>query len=91
MKPFMKQTLTAGLACLVMLLAAASLAIGPAPLSPLTAAKALFVDLGSASIVVREIRLPRTVLAILIGWIFGLSGAALQGLECFCAVCSHLR
>ena len=28
----------------------------------------------------REIRLPRTLLALLIGWIFGLSGAGLQGL-----------
>jgi iron complex transport system permease protein len=29
---------------------------------------------------VREIRLPRTLLAILVGWIFGLTGAGLQGL-----------
>jgi iron complex transport system permease protein len=44
------------------------------------ALKALVLDQGSASIVVREIRLPRTVLALLIGWIFGLAGAGLQGL-----------
>jgi iron complex transport system permease protein len=44
------------------------------------ALKALVSDQGSASIVVREIRLPRTVLALLIGWIFGLAGAGLQGL-----------
>lgn len=44
------------------------------------AVKALVSDQGSASIVVREIRLPRTLLAILIGWVFGLTGAALQGL-----------
>jgi iron complex transport system permease protein len=68
------------LAALLAGLGVASLAIGPAPIPPLTAARALVSDLGSASVVVREIRLPRTVLAILIGWIFGLSGAALQGL-----------
>ena len=44
------------------------------------AALALFVDLGSATIVVRDIRLPRTLLALMIGGIFGLTGAALQGL-----------
>jgi iron complex transport system permease protein len=58
----------------------ASLAIGPAPLPPATALHALVADLGSASVVVREIRVPRTILAIQIGWTFGLSGAALQGL-----------
>jgi iron complex transport system permease protein len=69
-----------GLSILIAILAAASLAIGPAPIAPLTAAKALVSDLGSASIVVREIRLPRTLLSLMIGWIFGLTGAALQGL-----------
>ena len=52
----------------------------PARLSPAVALAALVSDLGSASVIVREIRLPRTLLAILIGWIFGLAGAALQGL-----------
>jgi iron complex transport system permease protein len=69
-----------GLSILIAILAGASLAIGPAPIAPLTAAKALVSDLGSASIVVREIRLPRTLLSLMIGWIFGLTGAALQGL-----------
>jgi iron complex transport system permease protein len=72
--------LVTGLALLIAALALASLAIGPAPIPPVTAAKALVADLGSASVIVREIRLPRTLLAILIGWIFGLTGAALQGL-----------
>src|SRR5687768_4041171 len=62
------------------LIAIASLAIGAAPIAPWTAAKALFADLGSASVIVREIRLPRTLLAILIGGTLGLIGAALQGL-----------
>jgi iron complex transport system permease protein len=65
---------------LIVTLCVASLAIGPAPISASTAMRALVVDLGSASVVVRDIRLPRTVLAVLIGWIFGLSGGALQGL-----------
>lgn len=72
--------LVPGLFVLLAALSVASLAIGPAPISPLTSIKALFVDLGSATIVVREIRLPRTLLALMIGWIFGLTGAALQGL-----------
>jgi iron complex transport system permease protein len=68
------------LVSLVIVLAVASLAIGPAGLAPLTAAAALVSDLGSASIIVREIRLPRTLLAIGIGGTLGLIGAALQGL-----------
>lgn len=69
-----------GLAVLIGVLAVASLVIGPAPISPWLALKALVSDQGGASIIVREIRLPRTLLALLIGWIFGLTGAGLQGL-----------
>ena len=69
-----------GLAGLLVVVALCSLTIGPARLSPWLAAKALFVDEGSASIIVRDIRLPRTILAILIGSVLGLSGATLQGL-----------
>ncbi|MBM6593835.1 FecCD family ABC transporter permease [Microvirga pudoricolor] len=69
-----------GLLALAGGLALASLMLGPAPLSPGLALKALVTDQGSASVVVREIRLPRTLLALLIGWTFGLTGAALQGL-----------
>ena len=54
-------------------------AIGPADFGA-AAAKALVSDQGSASVIVREIRLPRTHLAIMIGWIVGLTGAGLQGL-----------
>ncbi|MBZ6077132.1 FecCD family ABC transporter permease [Microvirga puerhi] len=68
------------LALLAVILFAASLAIGPAPISPVMAVKALVSDQGSASIVVRDIRLPRTLLSLMIGWIFGLTGAGLQGL-----------
>src|SRR5688572_6266920 len=54
--------------------------VGPAALSPRAALAGLFDGEGTAGIIVRSIRLPRTLLAILIGATFGLSGAALQGL-----------
>src|ERR1700728_2664347 len=69
------------LVVLVVLLALVSLGIGPVRLSPLTVIDALF---GGGSdvqqVIVREIRLPRTILGFAIGAILGLSGAALQGL-----------
>jgi iron complex transport system permease protein len=68
------------LAVVLVVLSLASLAIGPAPIAPFTAAQALVTDLGGASIIVREIRLPRTLLAIVIGAAQGMTGAALQGL-----------
>jgi iron complex transport system permease protein len=69
------------LVVLVALLVLLSLGIGAVRLSPLTVADALF---GGGSdvqqVIVREIRLPRTILGFAIGAILGLSGAALQGL-----------
>src|SRR5437016_1214001 len=71
----------AGLLVLVVLLALISLGIGPVRLSPVAVIDALF---GGGSdvqqVIVREIRLPRTILGFAIGAILGLSGAALQGL-----------
>lgn len=72
--------LTVTLAVLVAALFALSLMTGPAYFSPRTIAAALFSDQGVASIIVRDIRLPRTILATLIGATFGLAGASLQGL-----------
>ena len=71
----------ASLVLLVVLLLLVSLGIGAVRLSPLTVVDALFGQ-GSdvAQVIVREIRLPRTILAFAIGAILGLSGAALQGL-----------
>jgi iron complex transport system permease protein len=71
----------AGLAALVGLLVLLSLGIGPVRLSPLAVIDALFGG-GSdvAQVIVREIRLPRTILGFAIGAMLGLSGAALQGL-----------
>jgi iron complex transport system permease protein len=76
-----RASVLAGLVVLVVLLALVSLGIGPVRLSPLTVIDAL---LGGGSdvqqVIVREIRLPRTILGLAIGAILGLSGAALQGL-----------
>jgi iron complex transport system permease protein len=72
--------LSAMLAALILALAVASLMAGPAGLSPRAAIEALFSGEGPAAIIVRDIRLPRTLLAALIGATLGLSGAALQGL-----------
>jgi iron complex transport system permease protein len=69
------------LAVLVGLLLLGSLGTGPVKLSPLTVLDALFG--GGSDVqqtIVREIRLPRAILALAIGAILGLSGAALQGL-----------
>src|SRR3954447_25216112 len=62
------------------LLALVSLGLGPARIPPWLAFKALVSDAGSATIIVRDLRLPRALLAILIGANLGLTGAALQGL-----------
>src|SRR6202048_3768784 len=71
----------ASLVVLVVLLALASLGIGPVRLSPVTVIDALFG--GGSDVqqgIVREIRLPRVVVGFAIRAFLGLSGAALQGL-----------
>ncbi|MDT0683345.1 iron ABC transporter permease [Roseicyclus sp. F158] len=71
---------TAALAGLVILLFLVSLSIGPAGIGPLTSLNALLVGSdGPLALVMREIRLPRALLAVLVGGGLGLSGAALQG------------
>src|SRR5215218_5614330 len=68
----------AGLAALLFLL---SLGVGPVRLPPAAVVGALAgVGPDENRIIVQEIRLPRAVLALAIGAILGLSGAALQGL-----------
>jgi iron complex transport system permease protein len=69
-----------GLVALIAALAILSLMVGPAGLSPQAALSGLWSGDGAAGIIVREIRLPRTALALLIGATLGLAGAALQGL-----------
>src|ERR1700728_585589 len=76
-----RASVMAGLVVLVAVLALVSLGIGPVRLSPLTVIDALFGGGGDVQqVIVREIRLPRTILGLAIGAILGLSGAALQGL-----------
>lgn len=76
----MRHRLTIALAVLIAALMIVSLMVGPAGLSPRAALSALFSGEGAQGIIVRDIRLPRTLLAALIGAALGLSGAALQGL-----------
>lgn len=73
--------LLAGLAGLVALLFCASLLVGPAAIGVREALAALLTGerAEAVTLVMREIRLPRAILALLIGASLGLSGAALQG------------
>lgn len=64
----------------VVLAALASLAVGQVPLTLAQLVQGITARDGSvAQIIVQDIRLPRTVLAVLVGAALGLSGAALQG------------
>lgn len=69
------------LATLVLLLCLLSLAAGRASLSPAEVLAGLFgYGDEAARLIVREVRLPRTLLGLLVGGTLGLTGAALQGL-----------
>jgi iron complex transport system permease protein len=72
--------LTAALLLLLVALSAASLLVGAASLSPKAVITGIWDGGGIGGVIVREIRLPRTLLALAIGAAFGLAGAALQGL-----------
>uniref|UniRef100_UPI0030ED967E FecCD family ABC transporter permease n=1 Tax=Roseobacter sp. HKCCD7870 TaxID=3120343 RepID=UPI0030ED967E len=75
-----QKLLFTGLGLMMGLLTLASLLIGPAGFSIADSLSALFGDTGDAvSLVMQEIRLPRALLAIMVGISLGLSGAALQG------------
>jgi iron complex transport system permease protein len=68
------------LALLVAGLFLCSLLVGPAGIGPAAGVRALIGGEGGASVLVmREIRLPRAILGLLIGAGLGLSGAAMQG------------
>jgi iron complex transport system permease protein len=74
------RALLAGLAALVAVLFVGSLLIGPAGVGPLDGLAALlFGGDGPLPLVMREIRLPRAILGVLVGVSLGLGGAALQG------------
>ncbi len=69
------------LAVLVLVLFVVSLQIGTVHLSPATVARALLGQGDRVDVlIVRELRLPRALLAVLVGATLALSGAALQGL-----------
>lgn len=68
------------LAILVTSLFVLSLTVGPADVSPWQGLAGLFAgDESLIGLVMREIRLPRAILGLMIGATLGLSGAALQG------------
>lgn len=76
----MTRVLALVLIALIAVLFALSLLIGPAGLSPATSLAALIRGEGLAeTLVMREIRLPRAILAAMIGAALGLAGAAMQG------------
>jgi iron complex transport system permease protein len=69
------------LSAVVALLFAGSLVTGVADVSPWESLRALVIDDGTPlPLVMREIRLPRAILGVLVGASLGLSGAAMQGL-----------
>ena len=67
---------------LVILLFICSLLIGHTQASVSTSLMALISGQGSLGTVMQEIRLPRAILAALVGGSLGLSGAAMQGYFC---------
>ncbi|TKD21748.1 iron ABC transporter permease [Rhodobacter capsulatus] len=76
-----ERSLHIGLGLALVALFVASLLTGVAEVAPLTALKALVTGgEGPLGLVMRDIRLPRAILAVLVGASLGLSGAAMQGL-----------
>ncbi|KIT17557.1 FecCD family ABC transporter permease [Jannaschia aquimarina] len=74
------RALALGLCGLVAALFAVSLTVGPAEIGPGESLRALVMgDAGPLTLVMREIRLPRALLAALVGGGLGLAGAAMQG------------
>lgn len=80
-RPLSTPTLVIGLTGLLALLMLGSLAVGAAAVPLADVADALLHGKGgAAAIIVNEIRLPRTLLAIVAGASLGMAGAAMQGL-----------
>jgi iron complex transport system permease protein len=72
--------LLAALGLATIVVAAASLFIGYAPLPARDVIDGLINDAGTAGVIMRDIRLPRMLLGLLAGAALGMGGAALQGL-----------
>ena len=75
----MTRALPLALGTLSVALFAASLAVGPAGVPWGRSLSALLRDDGLLTLVMREIRLPRALLALMVGASLGLAGAAMQG------------
>lgn len=74
-------TLLALMSAALFLLFFVSLLVGPVSIDLFSSEWSFFADSSSvAAVILQEIRLPRTILAIFIGATLGISGAALQGL-----------
>ncbi|MBN9237667.1 MULTISPECIES: FecCD family ABC transporter permease [Phyllobacteriaceae] len=74
------RALLAALTVLVVLLFMLSLTVGPAAIAFGDSMRALFSDKADEIVLImREIRLPRALLGLMVGATLGLSGAALQG------------
>ena len=67
------------LTTLVLLAFFTSMLIGPAGVGPVESLAALWHGEGALGLIMREIRLPRAILGVLVGAALGLSGAAMQG------------
>ncbi len=75
------RTLVAGLCVLMLAAFAGSLAIGYAPLDlPQAASDVIHGRASLGALVLVELRIPRAVLGVLVGFSLGLTGAAMQGL-----------
>ena len=72
-------SLLSALALAVVALFALSLLVGPAGIGAGESLSALLGEHGALSMVMREIRLPRAILAVMVGASLGLAGAAMQG------------
>jgi len=75
----MARWLIPALAALVALLFLGSLVVGPAGIGAGEGLLALVTGEGAAGLVMREIRLPRAILGVIVGAALGLAGAAMQG------------
>lgn len=73
----MRVVLPLSLLCLALTLA--SILLGPAGAAAGESLRALWTGDGALGLVMREIRLPRAVLGLMVGASLGLSGAAMQG------------
>ncbi|MBX3571234.1 MAG: iron ABC transporter permease [Mesorhizobium sp.] len=75
-----RRSLILGLSACVVVFFLLSLLTGPASYGPIDSLRALVVGGDeAAAIILREIRLPRALLGLMVGFALGASGAALQG------------